>query len=113
MHAHASPSAACYFSASRQSRNRPEPTTIAAPTSRLTVGTSPQIMNPSIIAQISEKYWNGDTTDVGARWIAFVHPYCARPLPIPFNASQPASVHVGTTKPNGNISENVADITTI
>ena len=55
------------FLDSRHSRNRPEPATIAPPMIRLTVGKSPQIAKPSIIAQISEKYWNGETTDVGAR----------------------------------------------
>ena len=54
----------------RHSKNSPEPATIAPPMIRLTVGTSSQIRKPSIIAQISEKYWNGETTDVGARWMA-------------------------------------------
>ena len=38
---------------SRQSRNRPEPTTIAEPISRFTVGTSPQITKPNPIAHTS------------------------------------------------------------
>lgn len=86
---------------------------MAPPIRRLTVGTSPQIAKPSIIAQISEKYWNGATADVGARWIARVHQYCAMPLPTSFNTSQPASVQVGTTKANGSASENAADMTSI
>ena len=40
---------------SRHSRNRPEPTTITEPNSRLAVGTSPQMAKPNITAHTSDR----------------------------------------------------------
>ena len=45
----------CRAAVSRQSRNRPEATTMTEPITRLRVGTSPQIANPRMLAQTSEK----------------------------------------------------------
>jgi len=40
---------------SRQNRNRPDATTTAEPITRETVGTSPQIANPKMLAQMRER----------------------------------------------------------
>ena len=86
-----------------QSRNRPEPTTIAEPMSRPIVGTSPHSAKPKPIAQISDRYWNGTTAEVGARWIARVHQYWPSMLVAPLATISGMSPQDGMTKKNGSV----------
>ena len=56
-----------------------------------------------MIAQISERYWNGTTAEVGARWIERVHQYCPSMLQTPLPMISGMSLQLGVTKKNGKV----------
>ena len=73
------------------------------PTRRATVGTSPHHQKPNIIAQISEKYWNGTTAEVGARCSARVYQYWPSMLVAPLAMISGASAQTGILNWNGSV----------
>ena len=76
---------------------------MAEPISNPMVGTSPHSAKPNIIAQISERYWNGTTADVGARCSERVHQYWPSMLVTPLATISGTSPHTGILNANGSV----------
>ena len=102
------------FRDSRHSRNSPEPATIAPPID--------QADGRQVAPDREAEHHRPDQREIlerrdhrRRREMDRARPPCIAPapLPTPLSTSQPASVQVGITKPNGSISENAADMISI